>query len=930
MGQLRFGRPGGAVRIVGSWLAAGVLIGTQLAVPVAQAAQTVAPAAVAQTVAPAAVAQTSAIRLAVKAARTEPRALGGVGVTENDAITTYKWMINEDNTGTTVQRNANPGSGCSSQDANYPDSCTWTSIAGLASGAPVAAQGDETTLNGTTGISSLAPGRYLISVVADGFKLDGTPFTVPMDAPGIVEVPLQPTPLPTATIKAQVFADAAGANGQFDPGEDGLPGFAGFITDYIGQVTTDVFGNPLCTAYDYTDANGNGIMDQGEINLGPAPDYAPTVTHLGGKCLSGDINMDGVVNAADVALYSDPALDPGVLTIPNLGPNRYALSVVPPTGSSWVQTTTLEGNHDWDSWVMEGSTGFDTEFTVGGEPFPAEIFGFVPGPTSNYQSPAGQTYWQQPAHSFAAGGTGTITGIVDATKVYVPAQGGACLPGTIWGGLCGAKVDKPIDKPWITLTDLNRGDAVVWLGRGGTDGRFTIPNVPAGSYTITYWDDPQNYILDLLNVSVANGETVDMGILPLTGWFTKFDGYVFNDANRNGIKDPGEKGVPNFTLTLRKRENSLMDRGATAVTTNADGYYVMENAYPLTEWLVLEAYNDRYYTTGVTYQADNQPAPTTVLGQGVDVSVLPIIGLSGRVDWGVHAYDPTGANGIDPQNGGIVGSVSYDTTRNEVNPQYAVAEDWQPGVSGLTVDLFAPVPCPTDGSQPCDANGDYVLASDGSYAHGKLLNTYVTETWQKPTSGPTGQDCIARGVDGSPLQNPADQQVLPIGPNKGCLEGPLAGVQVGTYETDQGTPDANFGAAVDGNYGFGDACFGGVLSRHPGQPGLHPAGRNRDRRRPVAGPHRRADGLERALPGHGCRGRDRHGYRGWRDRHGRLRRLRHAGHARFTARRWHEQRLRTGRRIHDRRLRGPPRGRLPGPRQQHQRPAGPACLPLHP
>ena len=37
------------------------------------------------------------------------------------------------------------------------------------------------------------------------------------------------------------------------------------------------------------------------------------------------------------------------------------------------------------------------------------------------------------------------------------------------------------------------------------------------------------------------------------------------------------------------------------------------------------------------------------------------------------------------------------------------------------------------------------------------------------------------------------------------------GVQFGPYATDQGTPDANFGAAVDGNYGFGDGCFTGDL-----------------------------------------------------------------------------------------------------------------------
>ncbi|MBL0125239.1 MAG: hypothetical protein IPP88_21995 [Betaproteobacteria bacterium] len=33
------------------------------------------------------------------------------------------------------------------------------------------------------------------------------------------------------------------------------------------------------------------------------------------------------------------------------------------------------------------------------------------------------------------------------------------------------------------------------------------------------------------------------------------------------------------------------------------------------------------------------------------------------------------------------------------------------------------------------------------------------------------------------------------------------GVQFGTYASDQGTPAANFGASVDGNYGFGDGCI---------------------------------------------------------------------------------------------------------------------------
>ncbi len=114
------------------------------------------------------------------------------------------------------------------------------------------------------------------------------------------------------------------------------------------------------------------------------------------------------------------------------------------------------------------------------------------------------------------------------------------------------------------------------------------------------------------------------------------------------------------------------------------------------------AYDDAYYTTGVTYQADNQATPTTIKGAGVDISVLPIIGLAGRMDWGVHNYDPTGAtcspigsysSCLDPRNGGIVGTVSYDTTRNELDPPYAAVEDWQPGISDLMVNLYATVAC---------------------------------------------------------------------------------------------------------------------------------------------------------------------------------------------------------------------------------------------
>lgn len=691
-------------------------------------------------------APTDGLAIKVVSARTEARALNGAGVTAGDAVGTFRYIVNVDNTGSTHQRS--PADGCSPASAGYPAGCKWTSIAGVPGSSPIATQGDQSDFAGGATLA-LDPGRYLISVMADGFKLDGAHFSVNADrtVDGPVTVELQPTPLPDSTVRALVFHDNSPVNGAPDaPVEPGLAGFEGQLADYLGQVTTDVYGNPLCTVYRGEDPVTHEIPTAALDANG-----LPVVATPGGHC------------------YSDAR---GMLAIPHMGTNRYALSVVPPNGEKWIQTTTLEGNHDWDSWVMEGNTGYDTEFVIAGEPVPTAIFGFVK-PTS---LPNG-------------GATGEIKGVVDAVKVYVPAAGGLTNTGQIWGGLNGGKIDKPIEKPWLALSGLQVGDTAVYVGQGNADGSFDITNVPDGNYTLTWWDEPQNHILDLQNVTVANGEVVDLGVLPLTGWWTRFEGHVFNDLNGNGKRDAGEPGIKNFPIVMKKRENSGMDRGNIGTTTAADGSYVMENTYPMTQWLVMEAYSDRYRTTGITYQSDNQPDETTVPGTGVDVSVLPIIGLSGRVDWGVQPYAPG-------TNGGIVGTVSYDTTRNELDPRFAAVEPWQPGVPGITVSLYQPIPCGTNPGTPCDSAGgnSYEVTAMGAFALGPLVNQATTEHWQRPGTNADGT-CVPRDVEGSPLGYLAGQLVTNSPAD--CLEGPLMGVQF----------QAGF-STVDGNYGFGDACFG--------------------------------------------------------------------------------------------------------------------------
>jgi hypothetical protein len=691
-------------------------------------------------------ATTNMLTLRVQSARSEPNHPGGP-VTLGDPIPEYKFLINVDNTGNPNQPR---DQGCSPDDAGYPDSCDWPSIRAVPGAAPIFTQGDETILSEAMGIS-LPDGKYLISVLADGYKLGGKHFTVPLEDPGLVTVELQPHPLPTATMRIKVFEDISPTNGQFDaPAEAGLEGFRAVVNDILGQVSVDVFGNPLCTQYD-ADMNPIGFNEYG--------------------CLISDANGD--------------------IVIPNLGPNRYDVNMTAPTGQGWVQTTTLEGSHSWDTWLQEGGTGLDNEFVVAGEPFPWTVFGFV-----------------RPTNTLT-GGTGGIRGTIVGASVYVPWSGGT-LPyyGQQWGGLSGAKVTGPISDAWVALSDLQNGDTAVYVGPANPDGTFEINNVPDGNYFFTYWDYRQEYILDWLQVTVSGGQITDLGTPFLTGWFTWVEGYVFNDLNSNGKRDPGEPGIADYLVVLKDRDNTEIDRMTIAVTTDASGYYRFDRAYPMGSWMILEAYNDRYYTTGITYQVENQPEETTVLGAGVDVGVLPILGHTGRLDWGVRPYAPG-------TNGGIVGTVFYDTTRNELDARYQAVEGWAPGIPGLRVNVYKPkycdfssiacdpsgvfelaedgsiakdmtaggVVCGTDPLANCDPSGTWELDEFGDFKVGPVVNTTLTEVWEQPTG------CTPRDSEGNPVNNTAFQ---PADPDKRCLEAPQTGLQF----------QSGF-ATLDGNYGFG-------------------------------------------------------------------------------------------------------------------------------
>ncbi len=665
--------------------------------------------------------------------------------------TDYKWLITADNVGNPDDSLANcqaPAPYGTGTDPAYPDNCQWPSIRQTPGNVPVVAQGDQTQLSAGTPLSALPDGRYLISVLADGYTLGGAHFTMPLvdETPndgindnGILNVPVQPNPVPLGTLRVRVFHDNAPVDATYEAGSEtgaqggqqSLAGFQAHLADVFNEVTTDWYGNPLCTNYVHDgagkvtfDSTGSPVIDSNDP---------------GGKCLS------------DAA---------GDIVVPNLGSNRYGVTLSRPADKlGWVQTTTLEGAHDHDVWVQNNDTGLDTEMVVGGEPVPWVQFGYV-----------------EPKDLPASSATAHVTGQVLVGLTYVGGNGGITIPGGT--GTAGGKEGPPIKKPWVSLSDLGNGDQMVATVRGNADGTFDIPNVPNGTYQLTMWDDEQDYIIYSFNVTVENGHSVDVGKQYLSGWTQRISGTIFIDANGNGKRDSGEAGLQGTTITLRERDNSLMDQFSNTVTTDVNGHYSFVEAYPLTKWLILEHFNTRYEGTGITFQGENDPNETTIRGAAVDVNVLPVLGLGGRVDWGVRPY----ANGT---NGGIVGTVSYDTTRNELDPAYAVTEGYQPGIPGVPVHLYAVERDPT--------TGDPVVNPDGSTKKGPELSTaYTSETWSAP------KGCTPRQWDGTALTGLTFLPEPGMAANKTCVESPASGFQAMPADNTDGA----FGQTVNGNYGF--------------------------------------------------------------------------------------------------------------------------------
>jgi hypothetical protein len=106
------------------------------------------------------------------------------------------------------------------------------------------------------------------------------------------------------------------------------------------------------------------------------------------------------------------------------------------------------------------------------------------------------------------------------------------------------------------------------------------------------------------------------------------------------------------------------------------------------------AVGDKYYRTENCTKTGGQCA---TLLEGMQT----FLGQTNHIEWGKQPYAGQ-LNGTKSENGGIAGIVHYAITRAEDDPRYATAENWEPGIPHVQVNLF--LDCDGDGKPDQPAN----------------------------------------------------------------------------------------------------------------------------------------------------------------------------------------------------------------------------------
>jgi|GEM_PF-5348744 len=322
------------------------------------------------------------------------------------------------------------------------------------------------------------------------------------------------------------------------------------------------------------------------------------------------------------------------------------------------------------------------------------------------------TVWQAVVDVFATASVGDL--------IWLDANGdGLQNPGET--GLAGATV---------TLTDLN-GAAVVDafgqpVGAVVTDetGRYSFVGLRPGAYQVhvvgpsgvasspsLVGTDPaidSNPTTTAVSLTAGqSNDTIDVGFVVLGS----IGDLVWNDADGDGIQDPGESGVPGVTVTL-----GLPDGTTQVTTTDAQGAYQFINLQPGT-----------YSVTFSGYPAALVPSPVKAAGSN---SENDSNGVTSSVTLAAGGVDRSIDFGLKPAPSSIGDRVWHDLNGN------GIQDPAEPGIANVVVTLVN-ANGDTVGSTTTDAGGNYLFSG---LVPGSYVVKFSLPTGYEPSTSNVGTD----------------------------------------------------------------------------------------------------------------------------------------------------------------------------------------------
>ncbi|MFZ3018001.1 MAG: hypothetical protein WA056_06055 [Gallionella sp.] len=577
----------------------------------------------------------------------------------NEAVSDYRWLVEEDATKASVQ--------------NVPADASNLALSFHTSYMPVVAAGDSIDPAKSPGSLVLdAAKRYYVSVLPrSGYQMGGATI-----APGqtAVTIVLNKSPVPTAQISVFVFEDNQPISGTPDlPQELGLANFSitlkeagGTFGQSGGQVTKDAFNNPLGTTYQQN-ADGSFVYN---------PDGTPVVLALG----------NGFIKSGP----------DGVAHIKYLFPAKYTIEVIPPS-TAWHQTSTIEGTKGIDAWVKANEPAFFQEFGPAGHHVD---FGFV----------------RDIKDTTVLKGTSTITGRVVNQHMSRPPNftfyNGGPVP-NCWIGLNEIAVvggrglySSPCNADsTFSIPNVPAGtfQLVIWdefLDRIIASTNVTVP--PNGANVnlldVPVFDWFGHYQASVFFDTNQNGfhDAGEMG-MPEQAMNLRFrDGSIYQSSLTDALGVAKFNEVFPFFNWLVAEVDFLRYKatGATVVVDNG-GPVPPHNGWTMPSWDQLNP-QPQFDTDPVTGAVTATPliGPTgnnlsrTETGPVLLQGIATFLGQTNVIEWGKANY----ATG---ENGGISGIVRYGITRAENDPRYAAPENWEPGIPRVQINLYRD--CDNDG-----------------------------------------------------------------------------------------------------------------------------------------------------------------------------------------------------------------------------------------